>query len=80
MSIHRLSARLRRLEQAQHVGAPHLVVADRPMEDMEASEVLATWREWVAIGEASVTGIALYLMEPEALTAAGWAAQHVTEH
>lgn len=80
MSIHRLEARLRRIEAAQHVGAPRLVVADRPMEDTGASEALANWRHRVAAEQASVTGAVLYLMEPDAPTIAEWAARHVTEH
>ena len=74
-----LTKRLTRIEAGRRTGAPTVVLADRPMDDLEAADTLANWEHLVAEGEASVRNGVLYLIGPE-MTDAEWATRFVTEH
>ena len=74
-----LTKRLARIEAGRRTGAPTVVLADRPMDDLEAADALANWKHLVAEGKASVRNGVLYLISPR-MTDAEWAAHYVTEH
>jgi hypothetical protein len=79
MSITDVAKRLARIEAGRRTGAPTVLLADRPMDDLEAADALANWERLVAEGEASVSNGVLYLAGPR-LTDEEWAALYVTEH
>ena len=74
-----LTKRLTRIEAGRRTGAPTVVLADRPMDDLEAADALANWEHLVAEGEATVRNGVLYIAGPR-MTDAEWAARYVTEH
>jgi hypothetical protein len=74
-----LTKRLARIEAGRRTGAPTVLLADRPMDDLEVADALANWERLVAEGEASVRNGVLYLAGPK-ITADEWAARYVTEH
>ena len=71
----RLTQRIRKLEEAVHVGAPTKLFSPRSLAPGEAKHLLENWREEVAAGRAGVSGPALYVRVPK-LTVAEWMERH----
>ena len=78
-----LTKRLARIEAGRRTGAPTVILSDRPIGDpagdLEITDALANWEQWIAEGKASVRNGVLYLVSPM-MTDAEWAARFVTEH
>jgi hypothetical protein len=66
-----LRKRLERIEASRHQGDPVRIMTNRPLQDGEAADALANWRDWVANGRANVAGNVLWIMDPP-LTVAEW--------
>jgi hypothetical protein len=71
----RLTQRIRKLEEALHVGAPTKLFAPRSLAPGEAKHLLENWREEVAAGRAGVSGPALYVRVQKP-TVEEWMAEH----
>ena len=83
MSVVDFRRRLARIEAGRRTGAPTVILSDRPIGDpageLEITNALANWEQWIAEGKASVRNGVLYLVSPR-ITDAEWAAKFVTEH
>ena len=81
MKLIDLERRLAHVEAARSVTAPTRILTDRalgdPAGDLEATDALANWRQWVAQGRATVRHGVLCIDRP-LMTTGEWAVAHAT--